>query len=137
MTHTARALRLLAGIAILALSGCATRTTANFDARLAGLVGRPEVEVITALGVPVRTYDVSSRRFLQYESRRLVGYPGSYPFAGYPYGRYGYGFYGGFGGFPPTIETRECDLTVMLNHGRMQGYTRHGNDCRALPPGVG
>jgi len=135
MTDIVRALRLVAGVAFLALSGCATRTTASFDARMAGLVGRPEVEVITALGVPVRTYDVSGHRFLQYESRRLVGYPGSYPFGGYPYGRYGYGY--GYGGFPPIIETRECELTITLTQGRMQGYTRRGNDCRALPPDVG
>ena len=56
---------------------------------------------------------------------------------GRDYGRYGYGFYGGFGGFPPTIETRECDLTITLTQGRMQGYMRRGNDCRALPPDVG
>jgi hypothetical protein len=123
---------LLACGTLLMLGGCAVPTTAAFDARMSGLIGRPEADVVAALGVPVRTHEAGGQRFLQYESRRLVTYPGSYPF-----GPYRYGYYGGFGGFPPSVETRECDLTFALRNGRVEGFTRRGNDCRTVPPSVG
>ena len=124
----------LAAAALLALGGCTLPSTAGFDSRMAALVGRPEAEVVAALGVPVRTYDAGGQRFLQYEDRRIVSYPGSYPLGGYPLGPYRYGYLGGFGGFPPSIESRECSLTIALRNGRVEGFTRRGDDCRALPP---
>lgn len=137
MTRPALLPRLATGLALLALGGCAFQTEAGFDARMSSLVGRPEAELVASLGVPVRTYDVGAQRFLQYESRRLVTYPGSYPFGGYRYGGYRYGYFGGFGGFPPTVESRECDLTFALRNGRVEGFTRRGSDCRAVPPNLG
>jgi hypothetical protein len=130
----------LAGAALLALGGCALPTTAGFDSRIASLVGRPEAEVVATLGVPVRTHEAGGQRFLQYEDRRIVSYPGSYPVGAYPFGGYRsrfYGGFGGFGGFPPSIESRECDLTIAVRNGRMEGFTRRGDDCRALPPNLG
>jgi hypothetical protein len=125
-------LRLLACGTLFLLGGCAVPTTAAFDARMSGLIGHPEAEVVAALGVPVRTHEAGGQRFLQYESRRLVTCPGSYPF-----GPYRYGYYGGFGGFPPSVEALECDLTFVLRNGRVEGFTRCGNDCRSVPPSVG
>jgi hypothetical protein len=128
MTGPALRIPSLACATLLALGGCAVPTTAAFDARMAGFVGRPEAEVVAALGVPVRTYEAGGLRFLQYESRRLVSYPGAYPYAGWRYG--------GFGAFP-VVESRECDLTFTLRNDLVQGFTRRGGDCRALPPTVG
>ena len=128
---------------LASLCGCAVPTTAAFDARVAGLIGRPEAEIVAQLGVPVRTHEAGGQRFLQYESRRLVGYPGAYPPGfGFGYGGYRYGGYGGFGGFGgygafPTVESRECDLTIAFRDGRAEGFSRRGSDCRALLPTVG
>ena len=129
--------------AALALGACTTPTAEGFDARMSSLIGRPEAELVAALGVPVRTHETGGQRFLQYESRRLLTYPGfapypygPYSFGSYPFGGYRYG-YGGFGGIPPSVESRECDLTFALRNGRVEGFTRRGNDCRALPPNIG
>jgi hypothetical protein len=55
--------------AALLLQGCASRE--GFEARMHQYVGKPEAEVIAALGVPVRSFQVGNRSFVQYE-RRLV-----------------------------------------------------------------
>lgn len=117
---------LTTALAALALSACATRE--GFDARTSALVGRSEVDLVAALGVPARTYDAEGRRFLQYEERRLITYPGSPGF----YGRYGR-YLGG--GFPPSVETRACDLTFELRDGRVVGFNARGNNCVAPEPG--
>ena len=116
---------LTAALAALALAACATR--AGFDARQSALIGRSEADLVATLGVPARTYEAGGRRFLQYEERRLVTYPGSPGF----YGRYGR-YLGG--GFAPWIESRSCDVTFELHSGRVVGFSARGNDCVAPPP---
>ena len=116
---------LIAALAALALTACATR--AGFDARQSTLIGRSEADLVATLGVPVRTYEAEGRRFLQYEERRLVTYPGSPGF----YGRYGR-YLGG--GFAPSVESRSCDVTFEVRAGRVIGFNARGNDCVAPPP---
>jgi hypothetical protein len=96
---------------------------------MAAFVGRPEGELVTVLGVPVRTYEADGRRFLQYESRRAVPY--LYP----AYSAYGWRRFGGFGFGPsyyPIYETRACDVTFILRGGRVEGFTARGDDCLAV-----
>jgi hypothetical protein len=114
------------------LFGCALPTREAFEARMAAFVGRPEGELVMALGVPARTYEADGRRFLQYESRRAVPY--LYP--AYPaYPGFGWHRFGGFGYGPsayPVYETRACDVTFVLRAGRVEGFTDRGDDCRAV-----
>lgn len=124
-------------LGLVALTACAVPSREGYVARMSGFVGQSEGEVVSALGVPARTHDAEGRRFLQYEERRLVSYPGSAFIAG---GRGGLG-YGGFGyglgyGFAPQVESRACDLTFELRGGRVQGFTARGDDCVA-PAAVG
>lgn len=134
---------LLACLAAFALASCARLTPEAYNARMAGFVGRSEAELVTALGVPARTHEVEGRRFLQYEERSIVTYPGD-GFYGPGYGAFGYGGFGrrrfgpAFGhyggGFGPVIETRACDVTFELRGGRVAGFVARGNDCVALAP---
>ena len=114
---------LAAAMVALALSACATREA--FDAQQAAFIGRSEAELVAALGVPVRTYDAEGRRFLQYEDRRIVSYPGA---AGLGYGL---GRWSGLGGYGPRIESRSCDVTFELRDGRVVGFSARGDSCVA------
>ena len=123
------------------LTGCAGATPEYFNARMASFVGRSEADLVATLGVPARTHEAEGRRFLQYEDRRIVTYPGD-PFigAGFGYGGFrgrrlapGFGGYYG-GGFGPVVETRACDVTFELRAGRVTGFAARGNDCVAPAP---
>ena len=126
------------------LAGCARATPEAFNARMAAFVGRSEADLVAGLGVPARTYEAEARRFLQYEDRRLVTYPGD-PFFGAGYGGFGYGGFGrrrfgsAFGGYygaglGPIVETRACNVTFELRGGRVAGFVARGNDCVAPVP---
>lgn len=118
---------ILLGAAIATLAGCATRE--GFEARQATLVGRSEADLVATLGVPARVYEAEGRRFLQYEDRRIISYPGSVGFG------YGFGYrHFGHGGFGPSIETRACDVTYELRGGRVIGFAARGNACVAAEP---
>lgn len=149
MTQAMPYLKFHRPLAMLALSlgiltGCARATPEAFNARMASFVGRPEADLVATLGVPARTHEADGRRFLQYEDRRLVTYPGD-PFYGAGYGGFGYGGFGrrrigsAFGGyygsgFGPVVETRACDVTFELRAGRVAGFAARGNDCVAPAP---
>lgn len=113
----------------LGLSSCAFPTREAFDTQMAAFVGRSEAELVAALGVPDRTHEAGGLRFLEYERRRVVGTPaGTAGFGrfGWPYG-YGFGYGGTF------VDTRECNTTFTLRGGRVERFSRRGNDCRAYP----
>lgn len=114
----------------LGLCSCAVPTREAFDAQMAAFVGRSEAELVSALGVPDRTHEAGGLRFLEYERRRLVGTPAGtaagFGRFGWPYG-YGLGYGGTF------VDTRECDTTFTLRGGRVERFSRRGNDCRAYP----
>ena len=118
-----------ASVLALGLSSCAFPTREAFDAQMAAFVGRSEAELVAALGVPDRTHEAGGMRFLEYERRRVVGTPtGTAGFGrfGRPWG-YGFGYGGTF------VDTRECDTTFTLRGGRVERFSRRGNDCRAYP----
>jgi hypothetical protein len=120
-------MRRAAAAALLLLGACATGPT--LAQRLSTFVGRGEGDLVAELGVPVRTYEAEGRRFLQYERRRSVLYPG-YGGWGGPWGP-GFGRYGGWGGWgaPPTVVVSECDITFALRGGRVEGFTMRGDAC--------
>jgi hypothetical protein len=106
----------------LLLAGCATGP--SLEERLAPLVGKREAEVVMALGVPTRTYEVDGLKFMQFEERRVTLYPGDL-YWGRPYGRFGPAF-----GAGPTLITRSCDMVFTLRGGVVQSFSLRGNDCR-------
>ncbi|MBP0491334.1 hypothetical protein [Roseomonas indoligenes] len=122
--------RALALLPMLALTACATRPT--LDERLATFVGRSELELVSALGVPTRHYETGGEKFLQYDEQRTVALPGG--FAGGPFigsvgrGFYGGGFYGG-GFVGTTYAPVQCDVTFALREGRVSGYSFRGQGC--------
>jgi hypothetical protein len=110
---------------LLALAACAQGPT--LDQRLSTFVNRPEGELVAAMGVPVRTYEVEGRRFLQYESRRTVAFAGApdpYPYWG-PWGHRRAYFYNP----PPSYGVVGCDITFALRQGRVESYTFRGEGC--------
>ena len=107
-------------------AGCATGPT--LEQRLLPFVGRSEGELVAALGVLERTYEVEGRKFLTFEDRRSYIVAGSYPlsYPGYGYGRFGYGpvF------TPPGYIVRTCEITFAVRGGRAESFTFRGDGCR-------
>ena len=120
--------RALPLIPFLALAACATGP--NINERLTTYVGRSELELVSTLGVPTRSYETGGQKFLQYEEQRTVALPTG-GFGGGPF--YGRGFYGGglyAGGFGGTAYAPvQCDVTFALQGGRVAGYTFRGQGC--------
>jgi hypothetical protein len=109
---------------LAAAAGCATGPT--LEQRLLPFVGRGEAELVAALGVPERTYEVGGRKFLTFEDKRsyvVAGYPSMYP---YGYGRFGYGpFFS-----PPGYIVRTCEITFAVRGGRVESFNYRGDGCR-------
>jgi hypothetical protein len=106
------------------LAACATGPT--LEQRLSTFVGRSEGDLVAALGVPNRTYEVEGRRFLQFEQRRsiAVSQPGfDRPFFG-PYG-YRYGYVPA----PPAYAVVGCDITFALRGSRVESFNFRGEGC--------
>jgi hypothetical protein len=106
---------------IAALGGC-TSGLAVRQAELTQWIGRPEVELLGALGVPNRTYDSGGMKFLTYEERRVEISPGT------PYG-FGPGPFGYGGGSPPTAMTLVCETTFTVAQNVVRAFSLRGNAC--------
>ena len=107
---------------LIALLGACTNLLAARQAQLNLLVGKTELDVVQAMGVPTRTFDTGGVRFLAYEQSQTQVIPAS------PW--YWYGPMPGFyGGFPPQVVTWACDTTFSLVDGHVTGYTLRGNGC--------
>ena len=104
------------------LAACATEPP--LEVRLHPYVGKPEAELVAALGVPSATYEAGGTRFLQYEERTSTVYPGDAYFGG-PYRRFGPAFTS-----PPLVVNRVCAITFALRGARVEGFTFRGNGCR-------
>jgi hypothetical protein len=103
------------------LAGCATGPT--LEQRMLPLVGQSEANLVTALGVPVRTYEADGRKFLTFEERR------SYIVAGDPFLYRGYSRYGPYFS-PPGYIIRLCEITFVLRNERAESFTARGDGCR-------
>lgn len=108
---------LLAG----ALTGC-TSGIAERQVELTQWVGRPEIELVAAMGAPNRTYQTGGMKFLTYEDKRVE------VVSGMPYFE-GYGPFGYEGEFPPTTTTLVCDTTFSVSGNVVRGFSLRGNDC--------
>jgi hypothetical protein len=103
------------------LAGCATGPT--LEQRMLPLIGQSDVNLVAALGVPVRTYEADGRKFLTFEERRSYIYPGD-PFLYRGYGRYGPYF------APAGYIIRICEITFSLRNGRAESFIARGDGCR-------
>jgi hypothetical protein len=111
----------LCAVAVVA-AGCAVAPP--LEQRLLPFVGRSEGELVAALGVPERTYEVEGRKFLTFEDRR------SYLVAGYPsLPAYGYSRFGPYFA-PPGYIVRTCEITFAVRGGRVESFTFRGDGCR-------
>ena len=99
----------------LLLQGCATRS--GFEARMGQYVGRSEADLVAALGVPVRTFQVGNRSFVQYERRFVTADSGP-----------------GWGWGGVSVQTWDCATTFEIVDGRVASFTSRGNDCVASAP---
>ena len=132
-----RTLFVVSILAATALAGCQVPSAAE-RARLDGLIGHPEVDLLRSYGVPTRSYAAQGRDFLAYDRSYSTYDPGFGPWGGFgPYGGFGYGGfgYGGFGGFgfaggiPPSYNTYSCVTTFEIDAGRVAAWTLHGDGC--------
>ncbi|KAA2213440.1 hypothetical protein [Teichococcus oryzae] len=112
--------RLMLALPVVLVAACATGPT--LDQQLATFIGQSEGDVVARLGVPVRTYEVEGRRFLQFEQHRTILLPGD------PWG-YG-GWYRRPWMTPSTYAVERCDLTFTLRAGRVESYAARGEGCR-------
>ncbi|MBX6742448.1 MAG: hypothetical protein IRY87_10450 [Acetobacteraceae bacterium] len=112
--------RMLIALPLL-VAGCATGP--SLDQRLAPFIGRSEGDLVSALGVPSRTYVTEGRKFLQYDQRWTQVVPGGF---------YNYGPYWRSAPLwaPPVYVLRACDITFTLREGRVEGFTWRGDGCR-------
>ena len=126
-------------LAAAAIGGCAYPTAAE-RARLNGLIGHSEVDLLRSYGVPTRSYSAQGHTFLAYDTSYTSydpGFGGFGPWGGFgPYGGFGYGgFGGGFGevgfggGIPPSVESYSCVTTFEVNAGQVAAWTLHGDGC--------
>jgi hypothetical protein len=108
----------------LLLAACAQGP--GLSERLSTWVGRSEGDLVAEFGVPVRTYEVEGRRFLQYEQRRTVAL--SQPGFDRPYFTpWGPRF--GYFPAPPAYATYGCDLTFAIRAGRVENFSFRGEGC--------
>ena len=115
MARRMTAVALALGGALL-LQGCETRS--GFEARMGQYVGRTEAQLVSSLGVPVRSFQVGNRTFLQYERRLITADAGP-----------GWGWGGGV-----NVQTWDCNTTFEVVDGRVASFTSRGNDCLATAP---
>jgi hypothetical protein len=106
-----------AGLLAGCVAGLATR-----QAELSQWVGRPETELLGAMGAPNRSYESGGMKFLTYEERRVEVVPGT------PY-YFGPGPFGDGSPFPPTTTTLGCDTTFTVAAGVVRAFSLRGNAC--------
>ncbi|XAO71413.1 MAG: hypothetical protein AAYR33_10835 [Acetobacteraceae bacterium] len=122
-----RLLRLLPVIGVLALSACATPTLQQRKV-LDSMIGKSDVDVVRAFGVPSRSFEAGGRVFLAYIDNQTDYIPGS---GGWGWGFGGGPWAGGWGGMyvPPTAYNVSCQTTFELLKGRVVDWTMRGDGC--------
>ncbi len=102
------------------VAGC-TNVIAERRAELATWVGKPETELLGAMGAPARTYTSGTTKYLTYEDPRVDIRGSPYYFGPGP------AYYGS--GFPSTVTTRVCDTTFTVAKGVVRAFNIRGSGC--------
>jgi hypothetical protein len=109
---------LLAVAAVLA--ACAPLGETRREA-MARFVGRPEGELILALGVPFRSYESAGIKYLAFEESRIDLVPSPLAPTARPYAGPRYD--------PPVAVQRQCETTAAVSNGVVAGFSFRGNAC--------
>jgi hypothetical protein len=110
--------------ALLVLAGCTP--TPPLSERLQPWIGKTELQIVEAFGVPAATTTVDGVRFIQFTAQRTILAPTPAP-AILPYGRWGGP--GWAGGYPQTVVV-PCDVTFALRQGVAESFSFRGEGCR-------
>lgn len=94
--------------------------------RLQPWIGKSELDLVAALGVPAGTYEVEGVKFIQFTAQRTILAPNPYPVV-WSYGRWGAGW--GAAGYPAAIVVN-CEVTFALRRGVVESFTFRGEGCR-------
>lgn len=108
------------------LAACAQGPT--LDQRLSTFIGRSELDLVSALGVPARSHTVDGVRFLAFESQRTIALPSGTAWGGGPGGPWGPGW--GWGWNSNSYAVVNCDVTFALRNERVESFTYRGEGCR-------
>lgn len=112
----------LAILAVCALAGCANNELAIRQAELAKWVGRPETELLQAMGAPDRSYEAAGVTVLTFKDQQIEwqpAVPDYWAFAPSGWGR----------GFGPRADVTECDTTFTVGEGVVKSFSLRGNGC--------
>lgn len=129
-----------ASTALVALTGCEVPALQQRKV-LDSMVGKNEVDVVRAFGVPSRSFQAQGHTFLAYV-RNSVEYSGGgwSGGAGWGWGGWGPGWGGGWGGgwgpgwgwgtsLPSTAYNLNCQTSFELVNGRVVGWILRGDGC--------
>jgi hypothetical protein len=113
---------LLAMVALALLAACTPVPT--LQERLQVWIGRSEIDLVSAFGVPAGTYEVDGVKFLSFVQQRTQIVPGDYPFYR-PYGRFG-----PLAGpaWPATVLI-SCQITFAIRRGLVESFSFRGEGC--------
>lgn len=116
-------------LVVIIIYGCATKE--GYRNVVDAWVGQPESALISAWGLPQRTYETDTSKVLIYYSQRDVDVPGSTN----TYQRYfdetGTAFSESYGGVPDQTFTYSCETSFEVIDGVITSWSFRGNDCVA------
>lgn len=135
----------LASLMLVSLTACSGPTKEQ-RRQLDALVGKTEVDVVRAFGVPTRTFLANNHLFLAYIDNETQYYPGSmgwgWGWGGLvgvaPAGVVGAAWAVGAAGvwgvghgrrLPPSYYNSVCQTTFELSEGLVRGWTMRGDGC--------
>ena len=111
----------LALLVLLTLTGCA-ESLAQRQARLQQFVGQPVNTVISAMGVPNRSYSANGVNYIAYLEQHIEVVPPA-PIVGPPW------VFGWYNPFPAQVVNWQCETTFTVAGGIVRGVSLHGNAC--------
>lgn len=108
---------------LVSLSGCVTRQ--DHENNMSSWLGASEEMLVDTWGPPSNFYETSNKKYLTWKSssQTLVGgYP---PTITIDY----FGKVHSSGGMSPTLVTLNCDITMIIKDGVVDGWRSEGNNC--------
>ncbi len=122
-------------LAVLWLVACTPHVDDVHLARMNGMVGMAEQQLIDNWGVPSRSYVMEDKTKVVTYTRQNEytsgGFGGSACIGAVP-GSIGYGTcFGGPGG---RLQRYYCDLSFKIKAGRIASWAQQGNDCPRITP---
>ena len=126
MSHYARICCLFA---LLWLAACATEQ--NYQLMLKGWLGASEQDLINGWGIPDKTYDTKTSRFVAYYHHYTRVDPGFEPSYHTVVVDAHTAYAMPMGGIPPSVRDMICETTFELHKGRVVSWNYRGNNCVA------